>query len=68
MMDLIAGRVHDIRVHVRERTIDAGLIGSYDEDAAFRGRVKAWMNGLWRDKDAQAARMQPPTAGVGRGD
>jgi 1-acyl-sn-glycerol-3-phosphate acyltransferase len=58
LMDLIAGRVHDIRVHVRERPIDAGLIGSYDEDTAFRGRVKAWMNTLWRDKDAQAARMQ----------
>ncbi len=58
MMDLIAGRVHDIRVHVRERPIDAGLIGSYDENPAFRGRVKAWMNDLWREKDAQAARMQ----------
>ena len=58
LMDLIAGRVHDIRVHVRERAIDAGLIGSYDEDTAFRGRVKAWMNTLWREKDAQAARMQ----------
>ena len=58
LMDLIAGRVHDIRVHVRERVIDAGLIGSYDDDAAFRGRVKAWMNTVWIDKDAQAARMQ----------
>ena len=25
-----------------------------DEDTAFRGRVKAWMNALWSDKDAQA--------------
>ena len=58
LMDLIAGRVHNIRVHVRERAIDAGLIGSYDDDVAFRGRVKAWTNALWRDKDAQAARMQ----------
>ena len=58
LMDLMAGRVHDIRVHVRERAIDAGLIGSYDDDAAFRGRVKAWMKSLWTDKDAQAARMQ----------
>jgi 1-acyl-sn-glycerol-3-phosphate acyltransferase len=58
LMDLIAGRVHAIRVHVRERPIDATLIGSYDEDAAFRGRVKAWVNALWSEKDAQAARMQ----------
>ncbi|KQZ80190.1 acyltransferase [Rhodanobacter sp. Root561] len=68
MMDLIAGRVHDIRVHVRERAIDAGLLGSYDEDAAFRGRVKAWMNDLWSDKDAQAARMQSAAAGTTKGD
>ena len=57
MMDLIAGRVHDIRVHVRELPIEAGLTGDYDEDAAFRGRVKLWVNTLWREKDAQAARM-----------
>ena len=55
--DLIAGRVHDIRVHVRERAIEAGLLGNYDEDAAFRGRVKSWVNTLWREKDAQVARM-----------
>jgi 1-acyl-sn-glycerol-3-phosphate acyltransferase len=58
LMDLIAGRVHDIRVHVRERPIDTTLIGSYDEDTAFRGRVKSWVNTLWSEKDAQADRMQ----------
>ncbi len=57
MADLIAGRVHDIRVHVRERAIEAGLLGDYDEDAAFRGRVKLWVNTLWREKDAQVASM-----------
>ena len=57
MMDLIAGRVRDIRVHVRELSIDAALMGSYDEDTAFRGRVKLWVNTLWSEKDAQAGRM-----------
>ncbi|CAM5511391.1 1-acyl-sn-glycerol-3-phosphate acyltransferase [Rhodanobacter lindaniclasticus] len=55
--DLIAGRVREVRVHVRERPLQRELIGSYDENAAFRGRVKAWMNTLW-SKDTQAARMQ----------
>ncbi len=67
LMDLIAGRVRDIRVHVRERPIDATLIGSYDEDAAFRGRVKLWVNTLWREKDAQAARMQSAADAAGTG-
>ncbi|TAN06332.1 MAG: acyltransferase [Rhodanobacteraceae bacterium] len=57
MMDLIAGRVHDVRVHVRERPLTPELIGSYDQDPAFRGRIKAWMATVWREKDAQAARM-----------
>jgi 1-acyl-sn-glycerol-3-phosphate acyltransferase len=61
MMDLIAGRVRAVRVHVRERPLSPELIGSYDEDSAFRGRVKAWLNTLWREKDAQAARMQLPS-------
>jgi 1-acyl-sn-glycerol-3-phosphate acyltransferase len=61
MMDLIAGRVHDIRVHVRELPIEAGLTGDYDEDAMFRGRVKLWVNTLWGEKDAQAARMRAAT-------
>ncbi|HZX71702.1 MAG TPA: acyltransferase [Rhodanobacter sp.] len=68
LMDLIAGRVRDIRVHVRERPLDARLIGSYDDDPAFRGRVKAWMRELWSDKDAEAARMRlQPGAPSGEG-
>ncbi len=62
MMDLIAGRVRAVNVHVRERRLSPELIGNYDEDPAFRGRIKAWLTALWQDKDAQAARMQhlPP--------
>lgn len=58
MMDLIAGRVHAVHVHVRELPLDPELIGSYDDDPAFRRRIKAWMNTLWSEKDAQAARMR----------
>ena len=68
MMDLIAGRVREVRVHVRELPMDANLIGSYDEDTAFRGRIKAWVNTLWSEKDAQAARMQPSMDATSRGD
>lgn len=57
MMDLIAGRVRDIRVHVRERAIDAGLRGDYENDPAFRERFQAWVNSLWSDKDRQIAAM-----------
>lgn len=61
LMDLIAGRVHDVRVHVRERPLGPELIGSYDEDPAFRRRIKAWITTLWHEKDAQVARMRQST-------
>ena len=51
MRDLIAGRVRDIRVHVRELPIDDAMRGDYESDTAFRERFQAWINGLWRDKD-----------------
>lgn len=65
MMDLIAGRVHEVRVHVRERPLGPELIGSYDEDPAFRGRIKAWLNTLWREKDARVERMLAAAAAAG---
>lgn len=57
MMDLIAGRVRDIRVHVRELPIDAKLRGDYEQDAAFRARFQLWINALWQEQDAQVARL-----------
>ena len=58
MMDLLAGRVHAVRVNVRERALDPAWIGSYDQDPAFRGRIKTWMQTLWQEKDDRMALMQ----------
>ncbi len=57
MMDLIAGRVRDIRVHIRQRAIDPELRGDYENDAAFRERFQAWVNALWAEKDAEVGRL-----------
>lgn len=58
MMDLIAGRVPEIRVHVRQRQIPAELLlGDYQNDRAFRVQFQQWMNGLWQEKDADLARL-----------
>ncbi|NII09484.1 acyltransferase [Oleiagrimonas sp. C23AA] len=58
MMDLIAGRVRQVRVHVRERLLDPAWVGSYDQDPDFRERIKRWMQTLWQEKDEQMALMQ----------
>ena len=67
MLDLVAGRVRDIRVHVRELPIERDLRGDYEQDAAFRERFQTRINALWQDKDEQIGRMREstgnPTAG-----
>ncbi len=57
MMDLIAGRVSEIRVHVRELPITAALRGDYEADPAFRASFQTWVNVLWTDKDARVGFM-----------
>jgi 1-acyl-sn-glycerol-3-phosphate acyltransferase len=58
MVDLLAGRIPEIRVDVRERPIpEALLAGDYEGDAAFRQQFQAWINGLWAEKDATLARL-----------
>jgi len=58
MMDLLADRIPEIRVHVRQRSIpDELLCGDYQNDRAFRARFQQWMNRLWQEKDADMTRL-----------
>lgn len=63
MIDLMAGRVPEVRVQVRERPIPAEIMaGNYQEDRAFRATFQQWMNALWEEKDSDMARLTgPPT-------
>jgi hypothetical protein len=56
MGDLIAGRIGDIRVCVRELPITDALRGDYEQDAKFRADFQAWVNVLWQDKDRHISR------------
>lgn len=58
LADLLAGRVPEVRIHVRQRAIPAELLGGdYQNDRAFRVRFQQWMNGLWQEKDAELERL-----------
>ncbi|GAB2515005.1 acyltransferase [Lysobacter humi (ex Lee et al. 2017)] len=58
LVDLLAGRVREVRMHVRQRAIPQELLaGDYQNDRAFRVRFQQWMNGLWREKDAELERL-----------
>jgi 1-acyl-sn-glycerol-3-phosphate acyltransferase len=59
MVDLMAGRIPEVRVSVRERPIPGEFVGGdYQEDEAFRTRFQQWMSDLWHEKDAEIARLQ----------
>ncbi|MGO1891958.1 MAG: acyltransferase [Luteimonas sp.] len=58
LVELMAGRVPQIQVLVRERLIPPEMMtGSYQDDRAFRARFQQWMNGLWEQKDEDMARL-----------
>jgi len=59
MIDLLAGRVRQIRVNVRQLPIPPEFLGGdYENDADFRARFQGWMSALWAEKDALITRMQ----------
>jgi 1-acyl-sn-glycerol-3-phosphate acyltransferase len=59
MMDLLANRVREVRVHIRQLPIPAEFIaGDYENDAEFRVRFQNWISGIWSEKDALIARMR----------
>jgi len=58
LLDLLADRIPEVRVQVRQRPIPEAMVrGDYQNDRAFRVLFQQWMNGLWQDKDAEIARM-----------
>ena len=58
LLDLLADRIPEVRVQVRQRPIPQAMVrGDYQNDRGFRVQFQQWMNGLWQDKDAEIARM-----------
>jgi 1-acyl-sn-glycerol-3-phosphate acyltransferase len=59
MIDLLANRIPEIRVHVRQLPILREFIGGdYENDAEFRARFQQWISDLWSEKDALIAQMR----------
>ncbi|MBL37140.1 MAG: acyltransferase [Xanthomonadales bacterium] len=51
--DFMLDRVERVRVHVRRIPIPDALVGgNYQDDPEFRAGFRAWINDLWRSKDA----------------
>jgi 1-acyl-sn-glycerol-3-phosphate acyltransferase len=53
LIDLLAGRVSHVRVHIQQLPIPPQFIsGDYENDAQFRAQFQAWISDLWTRKDA----------------
>lgn len=58
LLDLLANRIPEVRVHLRQRPIPEEMLGGdYQNDRGFRARFQQWMNGMWREKDEDMARL-----------
>lgn len=65
LVDLLADRIPEVRVQVRQRPIPADLAsGDYQNDREFRVHFQQWMNQLWRDKDADMDRLLHAAPGI----
>jgi 1-acyl-sn-glycerol-3-phosphate acyltransferase len=59
MIDLLANRIPEIRVHVRKLPVPKEFIGGdYENDAEFRARFQEWISALWMEKEALIAKMR----------
>jgi 1-acyl-sn-glycerol-3-phosphate acyltransferase len=58
VMDLFTGRIRYVQIDIIERPITPDLIGDYENDSVFRTHFQAWLNGLWREKQATIERLR----------
>ncbi len=59
MIDLLAGRVREVRVRVQSAPIPAELRrGDYENDPDYRARFQTWVNQLWQAKDTELGGMR----------
>lgn len=56
-VDVMAGRLKEVVVHVRAMPLPAELLPQEGKPAASRTRVQRWINGLWQEKDMELARI-----------
>src|SRR5690606_6100917 len=58
MVDLMSGRVREVRVSVRVRPLPTGVPRAGAESVrATRARAQQWLNALWEEKDVVLARL-----------
>lgn len=56
--DFLSGRVPRVIVRVQKREVPDRFVGrDFAVDTEFRSRFRAWLEGVWREKDAELSRL-----------
>ncbi len=63
IVDLFAGRIGQVDVHVVERPLPEFGIGGHENDADSREQCQQWINDLWECKDALMASVRDENPG-----
>lgn len=51
MVDMLAGNLSKVVIHVRVEPVSDKVIGDYFNDEQFKSRFQQWLNALWQKKD-----------------
>ena len=51
MIDMLAGKLKRVVIHVDILPVDEQVIGDYFNDQEFKSRFQLWLNGIWAQKD-----------------
>lgn len=57
LWEFLCGELEKVIVRVERMPIPGEILGDYDNDPEFKKRFQGWLNSLWRDKDADIARL-----------
>lgn len=54
----LRGDIREVTIHTKLIPIPQSLIkGDYQNDEAYRGKFKQWLDGIWKEKDQRVATM-----------
>lgn len=57
MLDMLAGNLTKVIVHVNVMPVDEAIVGDYFENETFKAKFQVWLNGVWQTKDRLIAQL-----------
>lgn len=55
--EYLCGKIDEVKVHVEFLEVTDDIIGTYENDPAFRAHFQSWINGVWKAKDRRIEQL-----------